>query len=201
MKKWIMTGSVALAAGLVLWTSNYLTVDARKSEKIISYHGQVMPFSNLSELEEDAPIIVHATFTGERETIPSNLVEGKVFRSDSVVEIKKVFEGDLQKNDNIIVYEPAIVDENGAYFTINGYSLMVENETYTLFLKPVKNKKGYAIAGLYQGKYNNRIHENGKNIRKNFEYNDLSEVDYFGDQIEHYNQLKEQVVKKYKLVE
>ncbi|KZE47773.1 hypothetical protein AV540_18570 [Brevibacillus parabrevis] len=93
------------------------------------------------------------------------------------------------------------MDENGTYLTINGYSLMVENETYTLFLKPVKNKEGYAIAGLYQGKYNNRINENGKNIRKNFEYNDWSEVDYFGDQIEHYNQLKEQVVKKYKLVE
>lgn len=196
-KSLIVSGTFALALGALLWTNSELAVDAKKDEKVISYHGEVKLYDDLRELEKNAPIIVQATFTGKRETIPSNLTEGIVFRSDSTLKISKVFEGNLEENDRIIVYEPAIIDDEGNYFSINGYNLMNENDVYTLFLTPVDDFEGYAIAGLYQGKFNNSIDRNVKSLKRSITANDLNEVDYFGEDVDHYNRLKEQVLDKY----
>ncbi|GED34978.1 hypothetical protein [Brevibacillus centrosporus] len=197
----MVTTILVLAIGFIVLSTNDLTAEASKEEKIISYPGEIIKYDDLNDLEKDAPIIVQATFTGDRETVYPNITEGRLFRSDSLVEIKKVFKGDLNKKDQIVVYEPAYLDENDVFVTIDGYNLMDEKETYTLFLKPVKNKKGYAIAGMYQGKYYNKVQGNGKSVKRSFDYKDLNEVDYFGGNVEHFKRLKEQVVKKYKLVD
>ncbi|CAM3333088.1 hypothetical protein EDM52_08775 [Brevibacillus invocatus] len=191
---------LVLSLGLMFFTANLITAKANNEEKIISYPGHVIPYDDLRELEKDSPIIVQASFTGERETVYPNITEGKLFRSDSLVEIHNVFKGDLENQDKIIVYEPAIIDEDNNYVTIDGYKLMDENGTYTLLLKPVKNKEGYAISGMYQGKYNNNIQKNGKNVTRSLDYEALSEVDYFGENIDHFKRLKEKVVEKYEVL-
>lgn len=189
--------TMLLGIGVLVGSSNSLTAEASK-EGIVSFHGLVHPFEELCELEKNAPIIVQATFSGERETIESNLAEGRVFRSDSIVEIKKVYKGDLKKKDRITVYEPAIVNEDNTYFTINGYSLMNEEGKYTLFLSPVENWDGYAIVGIYQGKFDSRIKGKGQTIKQSSSPEDLTDVDYLGEDVEQFNKLKEQVNKKYK---
>lgn len=190
---------LVLSFGLMLLAAGLLTAKANNEENIISYPGHVIPYDNLEELEKASPVIVQASFTGEREPVFPNITEGKLFRSNSQVEILKVFKGDLQEQEIITVFEPAYIDEDKNYVTIDGYKLMDEDGSYTLFLKPVKNMDGYAITGLYQGKYNNKISNNGKVVMRSFDYDDLKEVDYFGENLEHFRKLKEKVMDKYEV--
>jgi predicted glycoside hydrolase/deacetylase ChbG (UPF0249 family) len=118
----MVTTILVLAIGFIVLSTNDLTAEASKEEKIISYPGEIIKYDDLNDLEKDAPIIVQATFTGDRETVYPNITEGRLFRSDSLVEIKKVFKGDLNKKDQIVVYEPAYLDENDVFVTIDGYN-------------------------------------------------------------------------------
>jgi len=195
-KGFLIGASTFLLLGAALFSNNL--VEAKKDPSFISYDAIVDKFKDLDDLAEEAPIIVQATFTGERETIHGDLAKGELFRSDSEVEIKKVIKGDLEKGQKITVYEPAILKDDETYVTIEGYNLMNEDGKYTLFLIPAENMEGYALMGLYQGKYDNNIKKESKEAKQSSEYEDLKETDFFGDDAKHYNKLKEEVLKKYK---
>jgi len=196
-KKGLLISATAfLLLGVGLFTNNL--VEAKKEPSVISYDAIVIKFEDLKDLAKEAPIIVQATFTGERETILGDLTKGELFRSDSVVEIKKVIKGDLKKDQKIIVYEPAILKDDETYITIEGYNLMNEEGKYTLFLTPAKGMDGYALMGVYQGKYDNNIKKEAKKAKQSSDYEDLKDTDFFGEEAKHYNKLKEDVLKKYK---
>ncbi|MED1949758.1 hypothetical protein EDM59_30725 [Brevibacillus nitrificans] len=201
MKKtryWKLTISLALFLGLMVLATNVNFVEAKKDDSIITIDALVDTYSDLETLEKDTPVIVQAIFTGDRTSVPMDLKEGRLFRTESVVEIKKVIKGELEKKDKIVVYEPGILRDDNTYVNIAGYNLMNEKGKYTLFLTPVKNKEGYAIIGLYQGKYDNTIAGNGSKSKRISEKEDLIDVDLFGENEQHFNELKEQVMKKYK---
>lgn len=156
------------------------------------------PYEKLAELEKEATIIVQGVFTGERKSNPLDLSKGKLFSSDSMVEVKRVIKGDLEGKENIIVYEPGYIrDEDSTFVTIDGYTLLNERGKYTLFLKPVDGLDGYAIVGLFQGKYNHDIQKSGNKVMPSFDLDQLAKVDYFGEHVQQFNQLKEEVLNKY----
>ncbi|MDR5001990.1 hypothetical protein [Brevibacillus parabrevis] len=197
-------GIIAMAAAIVgiNYTSGTLMAKT-EGMKVFSYHADYKVYEDIEELESQSPIIVNAKFTGERETILGDSVTDFIPFSKSKVKIKKVMKGDLEEEDNVLVFEPAAIDsEKNEFVTVEGYNLMNEEGEYTLFLRDTPKENSYQIVGMYQGKYDHSINDNVKNrtFITDFEdaiYDDVANEEIIGDNLNHFQKLKDKVVQKY----
>ncbi|MGX9135092.1 hypothetical protein ACWV26_12090 [Rummeliibacillus sp. JY-2-4R] len=158
---------------------------------------------DIDNLKEKSTLIVKGKFTGNRTLTewkdePTNTVTATGSKSE--IQIVEVLKGTFPKSQSkkITVYEPAYF-ENGIYISIEGYNLMHDGNNYLLYLKPMIDDDSYVIVGMYQGKYDLDSPDLVKNTKNIKSYNDIKNVEYFGDNIEGFNKLKKQVKEKYNL--
>lgn len=176
------------------------TIFAKSKEpKVISIHADHKVFEDYKELENHAPIIVQAKFSGERMTVLPKNVGDFLPYSKSKVEITKVIKGNLSKEESIIVLEPAAMDDSrNVFITTEGYNLLDAKGKYTLFLRETPINNSYQIVGMYQGKYDHAISkESNVADDMNVKYNQIVEEEVFGKNIKQFNKLKKQVLKKH----
>ncbi|WAA10991.1 hypothetical protein [Fervidibacillus albus] len=155
---------------------------------------------NIQEVDQSSTLIVKGTFTGNRtlkEWVdePTNTVVATASKSD--VQVEKVLKGELE-NKTISVYEPAYFQDQ-RFISIEGYNLMEKGHDYVLFLRPMKDDETYVIVGMYQGKYDLDVSEPVKQLQNIQTYEDIKGVEYFGGNIDQFNELKSQVKKRYNL--
>jgi hypothetical protein len=200
----IVTVASIATVGLIK-ADTLLNKDSQIEEKAeaISYpvatgHGNKAYFQNLEELEAKADVIVKVRATPKKEQvdiIQSGVVLDTTTKTDVVIE--KVYKGNLEKGQVIPVYEPAAF-VNGIYSTMEGYTLMKENGNYILFLRDNPDDTFVGIGG-YQGKYSLDITTPAKQGEKSsYTKEELGEHDFIGEEAEHFNKLKDLVVKKFK---
>ena len=166
-------------------TSNY---------KIVNSLGQTdyIIMKNLNQLEKYSTLIVKVQFTGKRNTIDQNGVRA----SKSLVQIKKIYKGKANRRSFISVYEPSYFF-NKTFYSLEGYNVMNDKDHYLLFLRPLDEDKTYVIVGMYQGKYNLDSSNSVKKLKTATKYKDIESIEYFGDKIELYHQMRKEVKKKY----
>lgn len=109
--------------------------------------------------------------------------------------MKKVHKGEVSKGEEIGVYEPAYISENG-FHSIEGYNLMNKKGKYLLYLR-TKKDGNYSVLGLYQGKYDLNETSTLNELKKFRSYEDVQDREYLGDEVEHFNKLKKENLKKY----
>lgn len=168
---------------------------ARKVEsgpiRVIESHANYKQYDDLQSLEQDSEIIVEAKFNGNRETIhfeQNGQIIDSVSKSQLV--ITKVYKGDFSANDIISVYEPGFYADPTIYVPTEGYNLIKEKGRQLLFLKRNPADDVLVIIGGYQGKFDLDIKEVGKKT-------DLNVSDYIGDDVEHFQKLKKEIIGKY----
>lgn len=165
---------------------------AKVPYKIASYQAEMRIYENLDEIEASADLIVRATFTGERTTEEYKDDAGNIYNNESIstLEIKEVFKGDYSEK-TVKIYEPGYL-EGETYSTIEGYNWVDRDGDYILFLRKSKNGL-YTPAGMYQGKY-----DLAKPSKVNNEINKTDiNSEYLGDNVDHFNKLKQEVLAKY----
>ncbi|MGZ0051407.1 hypothetical protein [Brevibacillus gelatini] len=200
MKKSI-TVSIAAIALLIGGAFSYQQLNVpQKDYRVAISQADFIQFENIEEVEKYSGYIVQAEFTGKRSLKEWNLGEGEVkTASKSEVKIQKVYKGSLEEGDKISVYEPAYFDGD-VFDTIEGYNLMNEEGTYVLFLRDTGDKEGYAIIGMYQGKYDisaGMQNTKAKQAQPDDTYRSLEEREYFGENVEQFKKLKKEVLEKY----
>ena len=158
---------------------------------------------DIDNLDENSTLIVKVKYTGNRtlkewKDEATNTVTATGSKSE--VQIVDVLKGTLPKSQSkkITVYEPAYF-EDGNFISVEGYNLMNDGNKYLLYLKPMIDDDSYVIVGMYQGKYDLDSPDSVKNTKNIKTYNDIKNVEYFGDNIEGFNKLKKQVKEKYNL--
>lgn len=154
---------------------------------------------DISEVEQHSDCIVLAQFTGQREIKNWTEEDGTVVNKSSIstVAVKKVYKGDMKTGDLVTVYEPGYFEGN-EYYNIEGYNLMNNNGKYVLFLRKFVEGDTYTIVGMYQGKYDLNITDKAKTSEIAASYESVKNSEFFGENAEQFNKLKEQVVKKYR---
>ncbi|MED4749980.1 hypothetical protein [Brevibacillus choshinensis] len=202
MKKILYTVSaIALILGSSLYFSTSTSIkaatetDALEKEVYIR-DASYATFPDIEALENAADVIAEVKFSGKRETKVWEFEEGDTYtNSITNVEVKKVHKGEVSKGDEIEVYEPAYINENG-FYSIEGYNLMDKKGKYLLYLR-TKKDGNYSVLGLYQGKYDLNETSTLKELKKFRSYEDVQDREYLGDEVEHFNQLKKENLKKY----
>ncbi|MED4581904.1 hypothetical protein P9578_03825 [Brevibacillus choshinensis] len=202
MKKTLYTVSaIALILGSSLYFSTSTSIkaatetDALEKEVYIR-DASYATFPDIKALENAADVIAEVKFSGKRETKVWEFEEGDTYtNSITNVEVKKVHKGEVSKGDEIEVYEPAYINENG-FYSIEGYNLMDKKGKYLLYLR-TKKDGNYSVLGLYQGKYDLNETSTLKELKKFRSYEDVQDREYLGDEVEHFNQLKKENLKKY----
>ncbi|MBD3919349.1 hypothetical protein H8B09_11335 [Paenibacillus sp. PR3] len=178
-------------------TMNTVANYQEKNElKIVNNHAIHKNYKDLTELEEKADIIIKGRFTGERNTNVIRGSHGEVDYTNSIstINVSESFTGDVAKDTQIRIYEPGYVSNN-TYFNVEGYNLLNENGEYILFLRS-SNNGIYSIVGMYQGKFDLKTPNKITNTKIS-QLNGVILNEYLGDNVEHYNSLKKQVVAKY----
>lgn len=117
--------------------------------------------------------------------------------SKSEVQIKRVYGGDLAEGQMIDIYEPAFFQDD-VFDTMEGYNLMNEEGEYVLFLRGTSDGDAFAIIGMYQGKYDISTSKLARQAQNGEKYQDVADLEYFGDNVKHFNERKQEVLKKYK---
>ncbi|MDX8363425.1 hypothetical protein [Cytobacillus sp. IB215316] len=155
-------------------------------------------YDDITEVEEYADLIIKGKYTGERDQKDffkgGHLVQTTI---ESEIEIKKVYKGDKNKKDIITVFEPAYF-KNDQFVSIEGYNLVNEKGNYVLLLRESSTSHGYVIVGMFQGKYDLSKQEEAKKQNKVEKYEDIKDLEYFGDEYGRFNKLKKDVKEKYK---
>jgi hypothetical protein len=159
-------------------------------------HAKAPYYENLTDLEKSADVIVKGKMVGEGSVIDfkqSGVIVDSVTKSSFLV--NKVYKGELQEKSNISIFEPAAFKKN-IYVNTDGYKLMDKKGQYVLFLD--KNPNGdYMILGLYQGKFDLTKGVAKETKKFSFTTEEFNQIEYFGEQVEHFNKLKGEVSKKY----
>lgn len=197
MKKLVILLSSILVLTFIGFSYNGFG-EASETLEVVTEHGDFETFESVSELDTTADVVIKAKFTGNSE-VEDFYQSGILIDSAQKSEMKviKSYKGSLNTNDEIAVYEPGFV-KDGQLTTMEGYVPINDKGTYVLFLRD--NKDGtYVGLGVYQGKYDV---SNSKKEEPFEEYKitpqELKERDFMGDHPEHFNKLKEDVLKKYK---
>ena len=166
-----------------------------QNTKIISHYADFIIYEELADLEKSADLIVLAKFTGQREVNEHKTEEGHTFLKNSIstVKILKSFKGDIDVDSTIQTFEPGYFQNEDEYVTVEGYNLMNEDGEYILFLK--KNIEGpvHTIVGMYQGKYDIST---PNLVKATMNQNDIGS-EYLGENVKHFNKLKQEVLTKY----
>ncbi|HHK5537143.1 TPA: hypothetical protein ACQUHH_005730 [Bacillus mobilis] len=156
-------------------------------------------YADTNELEHSSPIIVRGEFTGKRrvkEWKDSETKEVVQKASESEMKIIKIYKGNITSGSTIKIYEPARF-ENNQYYSMEGYNLVQKNKEYVLFLRTSTEKDTYIIVGMYQGKYDMSNQKEVKEKRTIQKYKEIEQDEYFGDETERFNKLKNEVMQKY----
>lgn len=156
-------------------------------------------YADTNELEHSSPIIVRGEFTGKRsikEWKDSETNEVVQKASESEMKINKIYKGNITSGATIKIYEPARF-ENSQFYSIEGYNVVQKNKEYVLFLRPSTEKDTYIIVGMYQGKYDMSNQKEAKEKRTIQKYKEIEQDEYFGDETERFNKLKNEVIQKY----
>ncbi|MCU5375931.1 hypothetical protein OCA08_02055 [Bacillus cereus] len=156
-------------------------------------------YADTNELEHSSPIIVCGEFTGKRrvkEWKDSETNEVVQKASESEMKINKIYKGNITSGSTIKIYEPARF-ENSQFHSMEGYNLVQKNKEYVLFLRPSTEKDTYIIVGMYQGKYDMSNKKEAKEKRTIQKYREIEQEEYFGDETESFNKLKNEVIQKY----
>ena len=126
----------------------------------VDFHGKVMGYSDLEELEDASPVIVRGTKKKEnsvevfRSKANNEVIGGYTESSFVISEVYKNSEGrkDVEHGNEIRISEMAFYDEETkAIYTVNDYENMEFDEEYLLFLVPVDNGM-YSPRGVTFGK-------------------------------------------------
>ncbi len=115
-------------------------------------------YNNVSEMVDDADIIMRATITDDSQNIlntQDGFTDGYTLTK---VHVDKIIKGDKSlENSYFTVSEPTYVVENGirpgkTRFSYEEYSKLVSGSKYFLLLK--QSEGNYWVNALHQGKYN-----------------------------------------------
>ena len=170
-----MKKSIIIIFLFILGTSNILIKS--KNTKVTYNKNEIISASyvipeNLEELDENAPIILKGSFTGNRKIDEDTNIVGPSTISEFKVD--KVYKGSIE-NDIISVLEPFEIKDNN-FTNIEGYIPMEENKEYILFLREndISEGKQYTIKFISFGKYNTSKEDNIVNQKSNIK--NLEEV-------------------------
>lgn len=117
---------------------NQYTIQIFQEDGVDNLYNMFAKVSNYSELEKSSELIAKVKVTDDRKlysnTINTKVVLEEIYKSD----------GNLAKNDNIYIYEPADFEEEFEIFdSQNGYQLMESGKEYYVFLNGLKTAQGY----------------------------------------------------------
>lgn len=117
---------------------NQYTIQIFQEDGVDNLYNMFAKVSNYSELEKSSELIAKVKVTDDRKlysnTINTKVVLEEIYKSD----------GNLAKNDNIYIYEPADFEEEFEIFdSQNGYQLMESGKEYYVFLNGLKTAEGY----------------------------------------------------------
>ncbi|ASS76605.1 hypothetical protein CIG75_17625 [Tumebacillus algifaecis] len=119
---------------------------------------EYMHYTKVEQLEQEADLIIRARFTGTRNRIdlsitwPAAIDSAPYFVSQSTVKVTKVFKGNVQKGDLLLVNEEGYIEKDTYHGSI-GYKWMTKKGDYLLFLERSPNSHVSYIVGNYQGKF------------------------------------------------
>ncbi|EFM09671.1 conserved hypothetical protein [Paenibacillus curdlanolyticus YK9] len=171
---------------------------SNKEYSVVSAEAKILNFDNIANLEGYSDYIVIGHVAGEQSMHDVKTDEGVVVDQlgQTPFQIDRVIKGDLSKDTTITVYEDGYV-QNEKYVTLEGYVKMKKQAQILLFLRKAGDNT-FAINGSYQGKYN----VDKKSVEKAFTANaitdaDLDQYDYIGNEVEHFNKLKEEALNKF----
>ncbi len=166
--------------------------------QIATTHAKIPFFEEFSTLENYSEIIVIGHAVGQQGTYQVKTDTGAIIDKldKTPFQIDKVFKGNIFKQSTITVMEDGRI-EDGVYHNLEGYVKMNDSNQYLLFLRKTGDNT-YAVNGSYQGKFN--VDKPGK--VSNFTSNSISpqqlgDVEYIGENTEHYNKLKDKAISKY----
>lgn len=170
--------------------------------KIASAQAKMPYFEDLNSLESYSEVIVIGHVTGQQGTYQVKTGSGTVIEElgKTPFQIDKVFKGNniVKEQTSITVMEDGRV-EDGKYQTLEGYIKMNESDRYLLFLRKTGDNT-YAINGSYQGKFNIDNPGNVSQFKGNsISLEQLKDVEYIGEFTDHFNELKEEAIHKYKI--
>lgn len=194
MKKEVFYITISAVIGIVVaFGIQFQNVEAQNEAGVIQSHALYKNYKSVDELENDSSIIVKAKYTGERnkkDFKENGITIDSV--SETTIEVLEVIKGELNAyNNNMIkIYEPGYFNDENIYVSTEGYNLLNSAGDYILFLKDNKVTDSYVVVGGYQGKYDTNIGI-GENKKQ------LIGKDYIGEELEHFNNLKKEVVSKY----
>lgn len=206
MKKNIHISCISLIVLLAI-TLLLNNVNKQKSEisqdnvesELVLYEVNYAPVKNITELEDLSKLIIRAEYKGSREIIDfkqdGHFVDTQ---SKSYVDVKEIFKGQESKK-TISVFEPAY-RKDGRYISMEGYKLMDKGEEYILFLRDSGVGDIYTIIGMHEGKYNLNVSIDKEQL-KNMSNNDKlknPKVEYMGNNVDQFINLKNEVENKYK---
>jgi len=186
----------------ILGTSN--TIIKSKNTKVTYNKKEIISASyvipeNLKELDENSPIILKGSFTGNRKIDKDTNIVGPSTISEFKVD--KVYKGSIE-NNIISVLEPfEIIDNN--FTNIEGYIPMKENNEYILFLRENDTSEGkqYTIKSISFGKYNASKEDNIVNQKTKIKYLDeVKDSEFISESQEicdKYINIKDEVLEKY----
>ena len=117
---------------------NQYTIQIFQEDGVDNLYNMFAKVSNYSELEKSSELIAKVKVTDDRKlysnTINTKVVLEEIYKSD----------GNLAKNDNIYIYEPAYFEEEfEIYDSQDGYQLMESGKEYYVFLNGIKTAEGY----------------------------------------------------------
>lgn len=156
---------------LIFGTSNIIikskNTKVTYNKKEIISASYVIP-KNLKELDENTPIILKGTFTGNRKIDKDINVIGPSTISEFKVD--KIYKGSIE-NSIISVLEPFEIVNNN-FTNIEGYIPMKENNEYILFLRENDTLVGkqYTIKFISFGKYSTEKEDNIVTQKSNIRY-------------------------------
>ncbi|MED1955100.1 hypothetical protein [Brevibacillus centrosporus] len=193
--------STLLIAALTIGITTKTDIIFAKSDgpKVYSIQADYKTFDGYNDLESHSPIIVQVKYSGERETVFPKVIGDFLPYSKTKVNVKSVIKGDLEEREEITVLEPAALDDKkNIFITTEGYNLLNKKGKYTLFLRETPLKDTYQIVGMYQGKYDHAItKESKKDDNQVVTFDEVEGEEVFGENVNHYNKLKKQVLKKH----
>lgn len=165
---------------------------------IASGEAKILNFDNISNLEQYSDYIVIGHVMGEQTIYNVKTDKGIVVDQlgQTPFYIDRVIKGDLSNSTTITVSEDGYIKGKN-YNTLEGYVKMKKNAQFLLFLRKTGDNT-YAINGSYQGKYNINNKEKAQAFTSNTITDEqLAQYDYIGEDTEHYNKLKDEVLSKY----
>lgn len=166
--------------------------------------------ANLDRLEKISPIIVKAKVD---DSAKREIYEGTTLTK---VIIKEVFKGDLNQ-DSMYVFEPfdCYNEDNLSYlYSLDGYNIMNEDSEYILFLREIKDSNytpddniympTTTLLSKYPAKNKMLISNNFNLINDQVKYYNVKDLDIISNNsrdIEKYNEMKLNVLKKYENID